>query len=119
MLCRVATDPALARAAFVDAFALGPAGHERRAALLRGFAHSLVTRSPANRRPPTSVAEAIVGSIWSLVQRQVMAGRRAHLPALVPGAAFLAMAPVIGAEPALALIAAEQELETRRKIKNL
>jgi AcrR family transcriptional regulator len=119
MLCRVATDPALARAAFVDAFRLGPAGHERRAALLRGFARSLLTRAPANRRPPTSVAEAIVGSIWSLVQRQVSTGRRGHLPALVPGAAFLAMAPVIGAEPAVALIAAEQERETRQKIKNL
>jgi AcrR family transcriptional regulator len=109
LFCRIATDPALARAAFLDAFAVGPAGYERRVAILRGFAHSLVRRAPEEGRPPALVGEAIVGSIWSLAHRHVLAGRRNHLPALVPCATFLATAPIIGAESSLALIAAEHE----------
>ncbi len=110
LLWRIATDPALARAAFLDVFAVGPVGYERRAAILRGFARSLMTRAPADGRPSTLVAEAIVGSIWSLAHRHVLAGRRDHLPALVPCAALLATAPIVGGAPSLALIAAEEEL---------
>jgi AcrR family transcriptional regulator len=104
---RIATDRALARAAFLDVFAVGPAGYERRAAIMRGFARSLVRRAPAGRRPSGLVAEAIVGSIWSLAHRHVLAGRQQRLPASVPLAAFLALAPTIGAEDALAVAATE------------
>jgi AcrR family transcriptional regulator len=109
-LClHVATDRAFARAAFVEAYAGGPAAIERRADLMRGFANVLLRRAPLADRPSALEAEAIVGSVWSLVQRQVVKGQAHRLPALAARVAFLALAPIVGAEEALATITAELE----------
>ena len=107
-LClQITEDRALARAAFVEVFGVGPAGTERRVALMHGFAAMLVRRAPADRRPSPLVAEAIVGSIWSLLRREVLGGRTRRLPSLWPSAAFIALAPILGAEEALEAIGAE------------
>jgi AcrR family transcriptional regulator len=110
---RLATDPALARAAFLDSFAVGPAGAERRAAIMRGFADLLARRAPAERRPSPLVAEAIVGSVWSIARRYVASGRRELLPASSTRAAFVALAPIIGAEAAVATICVEHDSHAR------
>jgi AcrR family transcriptional regulator len=107
LFCRIASDPELARAAFLDAFAVGPAVTERRVAIVRGFADVLAQRAPAAGAPGPVVAEAIVGSVWSIAHRYVAQGREKRLPAAWPRAAFVAMAPILGAEVALAAIRAE------------
>ncbi|MBS1887221.1 MAG: TetR/AcrR family transcriptional regulator [Actinobacteria bacterium] len=106
---RLAWDGALARAAFLDAFAARPAGAARLNAILRGFADTLVRRAPAGRRPSPLVAEAIVGSVWSVAHRHVVQGRRELLPAAASRAAFLTLAPIVGADAAVAAIGAEAE----------
>lgn len=107
LLCQIAEDRVFARAAFVEVFAAGPAGTERRAALMRSFAALLVRRAPRERRPSPLVAEAIVGAVWSIAHRHVAKDRAHLLPSLSAHAAYLALAPIVGAEEALDAILAE------------
>jgi AcrR family transcriptional regulator len=107
LLCQVAEDRVFARAAFVEVFAAGPAGIERRAALIRSFAALLARRVPLERRPSPLVAEAIVGAVWSIAHRHVARDRAHLLPSLSSHAAYLALAPIIGAEEAIEAILAE------------
>ncbi len=104
LFTRIALDPGLARTAFLDAFAAAPEIAGRRAAVMRGFADAFARRAPAEGRPSPVVAEAIVGSIWSVAHRHVAEGRQEALRDCWPRAAFVAMAPVIGAEEALAAV---------------
>jgi AcrR family transcriptional regulator len=107
LLCQVAEEPAFARAAFVEVFALGPAGSERRAGLMRSFAAILTRHAPPGRQPSKLIAEAIIGAVWSLVHDRVASDRAAELPLLWSYAAYLALAPIVGAERALEAIDAE------------
>ena len=104
---QVAEDRVFARVAFVEVFAAGPAGIERRAALMRGFAEVLARRAPRERRPSPLIAEAIVGAVWSLAHRYVARDRAHLLPSLSGHAAYLTLAPIIGAEQAVDAILAE------------
>lgn len=104
---RLAADTALARAVSLDAFAAGPAGGRRLASIMRGLAQLLVRRAPADACPSPLVAEAIVGSVWSIAHRHVALGRPEMLPAAANRAAFLVLAPVVGVDTALATIVAE------------
>jgi AcrR family transcriptional regulator len=106
---RVARDHALARAAFVDALVVGPVGYERRVAIMAAFAETFAHRAPARWRPSPLVAEAIIGSVWSIAHRQVVLGQRERLPSSWPLAAFVASAPIIGKDAALAVVASERE----------
>jgi AcrR family transcriptional regulator len=106
LFCQVAEDRTVARVAFVGAFAAGATGIDRRTALMRGFADFLARRAPSARRPSPLVAEAIVGSIWSMAHRQVAKDQAHQLPALSARAAFLALAPIVGAEVAMAAVSA-------------
>ena len=107
LLCKIAADPVL-RAAFVAVFAAGPAGVERSAALLRSFATVMARRAPREgRRPSPLVAEAIVGAVWSITHRHVARGRAHLLPSFSGHAAYLVLAPIIGAEEAVDAILAE------------
>lgn len=110
LFCRIAADPAFARAAFLDVLALGPRGYQRRAEILRGFAHSLAERAPVAGMPSAVVSEAIVGSVWSIARRHVVTGNRHLLPTSAPLATFLVTAPIIGAEESLAAVEAERDL---------
>jgi AcrR family transcriptional regulator len=107
LLCQIAEDRIFARTAFRESVAAGPAGAERRAALIRGFASSLLRRAPRERRPSPLVAEAIVGSVWTIAYRYAAEDRASQLPALAGHAAYLALAPVIGAAAAHDIIVAE------------
>jgi len=104
---QVATDRALAHAAFVDRPAASPASRDRRAELMRAFADVLFRRAPSDCKLTMLAAEAIVGAVWSLLQRQVNKGRPDRLPALSGRAAFLVLAPIIGADAALDTINSE------------
>jgi AcrR family transcriptional regulator len=109
VFCRLAGDPGLARAAFLDVFATGPVGAARLAALLRCFAEALVRQAPAAARPSPLVAEAIVGAVWSIAHRHIVRGRRTRLPASCARASFVILAPILGPEAALAVIVSERD----------
>ncbi len=104
LLGGIAEDPVFARVAFVELFAAGPAGATRRMELMRGFAAVLARRAPADRRPAPLVAEAIAGAVWTLAHREVVHGRARTLPALAPYACYLTLAPILGAEAAVAAV---------------
>ena len=108
LLDDIARDQVFARVAFVEVFAAGPAGVRRRTALMRSFAELLARRAPRSRRPSPLVAEAIVGSVWGIVHHHVVHGRARSLPALSGHAAYLTLAPIVGAEQAVAAILAER-----------
>jgi AcrR family transcriptional regulator len=112
LFIRIASDPSLARVGFPDAFSVSPIVAGRSAAAMRRYAEAFARGVPGERHPSLVIAEAIVGSIWSIARRQVSEGRQRALPDFWPRAAFIAMAPVIGAEEALAeILAAGRNLE--------
>lgn len=106
---RLADDPGLARAAFLDVFDTGPVGAARLAAILRSFAAALVRRAPPAGRPSPLVAEAIAGAVWSIAHRHIVRGRRTRLPGSWARASFLVLAPILGPEAALATVVAERD----------
>jgi AcrR family transcriptional regulator len=107
VLCKIAEDPIFARAAFVAVYTAGPAGMEQQADLMLSFATALVRRAPGSAKPSPLVAEAIVGSIWSIAHRHVVHDRARVLPSRWPHAAYLTLAPIVGAEAALEAIGVE------------
>jgi AcrR family transcriptional regulator len=107
LFCQVAENPIVARVAFVEVFAAGPVGIERRAALMRAFAAFLLRRAPAEGTPTPLIAEAIVGAVWSVAYHQVAHGQQRILPSLSPYASYLVLAPIIGADAAAGVIKEE------------
>ncbi len=130
LMRHIADDPVLVRVAFVEIFALGPPGVQRRERLLGQFTELLAkslpsrgaTTSPArpSRRargsgtsrpsrapeaPPDLALEASVGAIWGLVHHHVTRGAARRLPDLAGYATYLALAPAIGGEAAVESIA--------------
>jgi AcrR family transcriptional regulator len=113
LLCQIAEDPVFASAAFEAVYAVGPSGTRRRAGLMRSFANVLARRAPEGARPSPLIAEAIVGSVWSIAHRYVVHDRASVLPSLWPHASYLALAPIVGAEAAAQAIRAELGDEER------
>lgn len=104
----VAHDPLLARLGFVEILAPGPAGVGRRERLIATVAEGFRAGAPAEQRPSLLAAEASIGAVWGVIQCHVAAGRSQQLPWIAPALAYLALAPAIGARPALEAIAAER-----------
>ncbi|MHB1859589.1 MAG: TetR/AcrR family transcriptional regulator [Solirubrobacteraceae bacterium] len=104
----VHADPVYARLAFVEAFAPGPSAVASRDASTSRIARALRATAPDAQRPSELVAEASVGAIRGLVCRHVLARRSPELVRAAPLLSFLALAPAIGAEPALQAMRAEQ-----------
>ena len=109
LLDEIAEDPVFARVAFVEIFAAGPAGAQRRLELMRGFSAVLARRAPAAQRPSGLVADAIAGAVWSLAHRHVVQGRARALRTAAPYACYLTLAPIIGAQAAVQAILGECE----------
>jgi AcrR family transcriptional regulator len=125
LMSHIASDPVLVRVAFVEIFAVGPAGIQRRERLLGQFTE-LLTRSlpglegpsapgpPAGGPPappcsPRPIAEAAVGAIWGIVHDQVTRGSARLLPELAGYATYIALAPAIGGQAAMQLILSSRE----------
>ena len=106
LLQRIARQPAYAQLAFVEVFAVGPPGVELRETLLKRTEQLLVRHAPAERAPSGVVAEAIVGAMWGLLYDRVVGGQTARLAELTEHATYIALAPVLGAEQAVASIVA-------------
>jgi len=109
LMGHIATNPVLVQVAFVEIFALGPAGIQRRERLLGQFTDQLVRGLPKSRAPSRLVAEASVGAIWGIVDHHVTRGATHLLPGLTDYATYLALVPVIGCEAAVEVILACNE----------
>ena len=93
LMRHIADDPVLVRVAFVEVFALGPRGVQRRERLLGQFTELLAKSLPAGARGDLEL-EASVGAIWGIVhqaghprRREAAAGARRlrRLPRARPG----------------------------------
>ena len=104
LMSHIANDPVLVRVAFVEIFAVGPAGIQRRERLLGQFTELLVKSLPRPVQPTSLVTEACVGAIWGIIHHHVTRGATALLPELACYATYLALAPAIGAEAAVEVI---------------
>jgi AcrR family transcriptional regulator len=104
LMRHLARNPPLVQAAFVEIFAVGPAGIERRERLLGQFAKLLSGSLPRSRRPSRLVTEATVGAIWGIVHNHVARGAARLLPDIAGYATYMALAPVFGADEAVAII---------------
>jgi AcrR family transcriptional regulator len=111
LMRHIASTPVLIRVAFVESFALGPAGFERRERLLGQFTDHFVRALPKSRTPSRLAAEASVGAVWGIIHHLARTGRTDLLPALVGQVSFIALAPVIGGDAAVAAILAAAETE--------
>jgi AcrR family transcriptional regulator len=103
---RLAGDPTLRSVAFLEVLAPGSAGMDRRERLLCCMAELIAKPvHPLGRRRVT--AEATAGALWGLVHHHV-ASRSAHaLPGFAPQAAYIVLAPLLGAPAAVEAITAE------------
>ncbi len=104
----VAEDPVLSGLLRVYAFADDAAAVERRERMLQRYVNLLVSRLSQRLQPPCVVAEATVGALWGIVRCHVAGGAGHMLPALAGQAAYVALAPIVGAEAAVRAIDAEE-----------
>ncbi len=94
---QLAVRPDLARLAFCELLAAGPAGVRSQTRLLEAFAHALARQAPPGRRPSPVVLGAGVGAVWGVAGHLSASGRARGLPANCQVLARL-MAPVSGAD---------------------
>jgi AcrR family transcriptional regulator len=92
-LCaEIARKPRLARLAFVDIFAPGRGGLERRERLVSLGASRLRGAAPPQRGPSELVAEASVAAVWRIAHTAILTGREMELPRLAPLLNFVLLA---------------------------
>jgi AcrR family transcriptional regulator len=110
LLRHIATSPVLVQVAFVEIFALGPAGIERRERLLGRFTDQLMRGLPQSRAPSRLATDASIGAVWGILHHHVTRGATHLLPGLAGHATYIALAPAIGAEAAVqAILACEEQ----------
>jgi AcrR family transcriptional regulator len=97
----------LAHAAVLEAYAAGPAAIRR--SFESRMAYTLFLEDGYRQRPeaealPRICGEAIAGGIEELLRNEIVAGRTERAQELVPQAAYVALAPFLGAEAALEFV---------------
>jgi len=105
----VAEDPVLRGLILVYAFADDATVVERRERMLKRYVSLLVSRLTRRLQPPCVVAEATVGALWGIIRCYVVSGAAYMLPALAGQAAYVVLAPIVGAEAAVRAIDAEED----------
>jgi AcrR family transcriptional regulator len=106
LMRHIATDPVLVQVAFVEIFALGPAGISRRELLLDQFTDYLMQILPKSRAPSRLEADASVGAVWGIIHHYVTRGAADLLPGLAGHVTYIALAPVVGGEIAVEVVLA-------------
>jgi AcrR family transcriptional regulator len=106
LMRHIATNPVLVQVGFVEVFALGRAGLERRERLLGQFTDQLMRALPKSSH---LTAQASVGAVWGLIHHHVIRGATQLLPEFADCATYIALAPVIGGEAAGQVLLACEE----------
>ncbi len=94
----LATEPAFARVALVDALVATPRTAERAHLAVNAFARMLVPglEQTGGQAPSPVAVEAVAGGLVELCLSYALAGRIAELPELAPLATYVALAPFVG-----------------------
>lgn len=103
LLAFFADEPSLARLCLVDAMTAGPAASQRYREMVLGFVPRLRPghRVRGNRGSlPDSVDDTVIGSIASLISREVRAGEPERLEGLLEDLATFTLTPYLGPEEA-------------------
>ncbi len=98
----LATEPAWAHIALLDALIATPRTAERSRVGVGAFARMLVpgVEQTQGQVPAAVTVEAVAGALFELGLDYALAGRIAELPELVPTATYVALAPFVGGEQA-------------------
>ena len=103
MFAFCAAEPAYTRLGAIDVYAAGKRALEQRDQVMEGMGALLV---PGYEREPNAspiAAEAIAGAIYSLIYNQIKRGGPKSMQEITPLAAYVTLAPFIGAEEACAV----------------
>lgn len=103
LLAFFAAEPTLARICVVDAMTAGPAASQRYREMVIGFVPRLRPghgERGERQRLPESTDDTVIGSIASLISREVRAGKTAELGGLLEDLATFALTPYLGPEAA-------------------
>jgi AcrR family transcriptional regulator len=103
LLSFLASEPAFAHLALVDALTVSPRVAERAYGGIAEFAAMLVpgaARAVNLMLPAAVTIEAIAGGLYELCLTYALLGRVERLPELLPRATYFALAPFIGPEQA-------------------
>jgi AcrR family transcriptional regulator len=107
----IARDEVFARVAFVEIFALGPAGLPSRELLMERLAGALtvaVATRPTRREAPSELQlQASAGAVWGIAHRHVVQDRAQQLPALAGHMTYMLLAPILGPKQSVRAILAE------------
>ncbi|MEX2105380.1 MAG: TetR/AcrR family transcriptional regulator [Solirubrobacterales bacterium] len=99
----VATEPALARACFVESLSVGPAAIERYEHSLQAFVPLFrVGRriSPHGDELPETLEETIIGGVFWIIYQRIVLGETEQIELLLPELVEFTLTPYIGAEAA-------------------
>lgn len=99
----LASEPAFAHVALVDASSASPRSAERAMRGVTNFARLLVpglSEAPRGRRPPPVTVEAVAGGIFELCLFHSLRGTIDQLPLHVRSATYIALAPFVGGREA-------------------
>lgn len=100
----LACHPVLARVAFIESHAPGAPPLDGRASAFTRFGTGFAQLAPREARPSKLTGELVTASVWTLVYQCVARDAKDLLPLLSGQAAFLTLAPMIGAEAAATAI---------------
>jgi AcrR family transcriptional regulator len=107
LLRLVVEHPALSHLRLVECYAAGPAAARRAEDVTRSFTiffEEGYAAQPPGRKLPRLASQAIAGAIFEIIQRHAVREELEKLPTMLPQLAYIATAPFIGAEPAIAAI---------------
>jgi AcrR family transcriptional regulator len=117
LLRLVVEHPALSHLRLVECYAAGPAAARRAEDVTRSFTiffEEGYAAQPPGRRLPHIASQAIAGAIFEIIQRHAVRDELDRLPTLLPQLTYIATAPFIGAEAAIATISALAAAERDR-----
>jgi AcrR family transcriptional regulator len=107
-LCRhLARNPTFTGLAFLEVFSPDPEAIRWRSEMIAKLATKLRRGAPPARRPSELAAEASIGAMWGVIHHFVATGRGRQLPVAAPALSYLALAPALGAVPAVDVIVGE------------
>jgi AcrR family transcriptional regulator len=115
LLAMIAANPVMSHLRLVECYAAGATAAQRGEEVTRSFTIFLeegFRQRPQAATPPRLVPQTIAGAVFEIVQQEVAAGRTEELPRRLPQLTYIAVAPFLGPEEAIAVlrekIAAEQ-----------
>ena len=103
MCSYLVAEPAYARLAAIDAYAVGPEGLARRDRVIDSMSSMLAPAYAENPTVPKIASEAIGGAVFALLRDRILTSGPQRLPEDIPLAIYITLAPFVGPEEACAV----------------